>query len=222
MAIIENTVPIKPLNMMVAMKDGQFEDFIGIWHKFIPDHFCDEIIDCFNEIVEEWDALGVNQLNIEQEYAVWDGTAQFGAKNMGRYDKQILFNYANGKKTNEVQQYLTACVGDYCREYGQLQSLKLMNSDIKMQMTPPGGGYHVWHYESGDFNCKHRELVWMIYLNDLPDGEGETEFLYQRRKIKPEKGTVVIWPAGMTHVHKGNTVMTTDKYILTGWYVQVA
>ena len=51
-------------------------------------------------------------------------------------------------------------------------------------------------------------------------GEGETEFLYQRKRFQPKKGTVVIWPAGMTHVHKGNTVLTTDKYILTGWYIK--
>ena len=62
----------------------------------------------------------------------------------------------------------------------------------------------------------------MIYLNDVPDGEGETEFLYQRRRIKPTKGTVVIFPAGYTHVHKGNTMFTTDKYILTGWYIKTA
>lgn len=65
-----------------------------------------------------------------------------------------------------------------------------------------------------------RELTWMIYLNDMPDGDGETEFLYQRRRIKPTAGTVVIWPAGYTHVHKGNTVFSQDKYILTGWYIK--
>jgi hypothetical protein len=60
----------------------------------------------------------------------------------------------------------------------------------------------------------------MIYLNDMPDGEAETEFFHQRRRIKPTAGTVVIWPAGFTHTHKGNTVLTQDKYILTGWYIK--
>ena len=60
----------------------------------------------------------------------------------------------------------------------------------------------------------------MIYLNDIDDG-GETEFLYQKRRIKPQKGTVVIFPAGMTHVHKGNLVMGEQtKYIVTGWYIK--
>ena len=55
----------------------------------------------------------------------------------------------------------------------------------------------------------------------MPDGEAETEFLYQKRRIKPETGTLLIWPAGMTHVHRGNTVFTKDKYILTGWYFKL-
>ena len=62
----------------------------------------------------------------------------------------------------------------------------------------------------------------MIYLNDMPEGEAETEFLYQKKRVGPTRGTVVIWPAGMTHVHRGNPVYTQDKYILTGWYYKVS
>ena len=98
---------------------------------------------------------------------------------------------------------------------------KFISEDCKMQKTPPGGGYHMWHYENSGFGHHARELVWAIYLNDMPEGEAETEFLYQRRRIQPTAGTVVVWPASMTHVHKGNTVFTQDKYILTGWYIRV-
>jgi len=226
MALIDKkqTQPVKPLSMMVSMKDGHFDDFIGVWKKFVPDYFCEELIDKFDEIENEWDALGFKQQEISEEYAVWDGTAQFSSnKNLGRDDKQILLNYADSKRTYGVNQYLTACFNDYCRTYGQLQNIHMMNPDIKMQKTEEGGGYHQWHYESGAFDMKNRELVWMIYLNDLDDDAGgETEFLYQKRRIKPEKGTLVIFPAGLTHVHKGNTVLSGTKYILTGWFIQVA
>ena len=60
----------------------------------------------------------------------------------------------------------------------------------------------------------------MIYLNDIEEG-GETEYQYQLRRIKPTTGTVVMFPAGMTHVHKGNLVMGQEnKYIVTGWYIK--
>ena len=59
-------------------------------------------------------------------------------------------------------------------------------------------------------------MAWMVYLNDVEEG-GETEFLYQKRKVKPKKGTILIWPGGYTHLHRGNPPMS-DKYIATGWW----
>ena len=83
-------------------------------------------------------------------------------------------------------------------------------------MTPPGGGYHVWHDENtgGDYS---RVAVWMVYLNDAFDG-GETEFLYYKRRIQPKAGTLLIWPAGLTHAHRGGLVTSGNKYIITGWF----
>jgi len=42
--------------------------------------------------------------------------------------------------------------------------------------------------------------------------------LYQKRRVKPEQGTICIFPAGFTHVHRGNPPLSGDKYIATGWY----
>jgi hypothetical protein len=57
----------------------------------------------------------------------------------------------------------------------------------------------------------------MTYLNDVTDG-GETEWEYQKIKIKPEKGLTVIWSADYTFSHRGITSLTQTKYITTGWY----
>ena len=44
----------------------------------------------------------------------------------------------------------------------------------------------------------------MVYLNDIPLGNGgATDFLSQKISIQPKKGTLLLWPAGYTHVHKG-------------------
>lgn len=82
------------------------------------------------------------------------------------------------------------------------------------------GGYHHWHSEIYPQNASceslHRVLLWMVYLNDVAEG-GETEFLYQRRKIAPKQGRLVIAPAGFTHTHRGNVAVSNDKYIATSW-----
>ena len=46
--------------------------------------------------------------------------------------------------------------------------------------------------------------------------QGETEFLYQKQRIKPVEGRVVIFPGSFTHLHRGNPPLNI-KYIATGW-----
>ena len=59
--------------------------------------------------------------------------------------------------------------------------------------------------------------MFMTYLNDVNDG-GETEFHFQQMKVKAVKGKTVIWPTDFTHLHRGITSPTQEKYIATGWY----
>lgn len=82
------------------------------------------------------------------------------------------------------------------------------------------GGYPYWHSEISpkietDDNL-HRVLLWTIYLNDGFD-EGETEFLFQQRKIVPKTGSLLFAPAGFTHTHRGNMPQRGHKYIATSW-----
>ena len=82
------------------------------------------------------------------------------------------------------------------------------------------GGYPHWHSEIYPLDetgeTLHRVLLFTYYLNDVPEA-GETEFVYQNRKIAPKRGTLIIAPAGFTHTHRGNTPVGGDKYILTSW-----
>lgn len=199
----------KDLLFPVEKMNGDFQDFIGVWDNFFPPQLCDNIIDFANKIVEQH--AGNSQL-------VGAGNKQFANKGKtGRHDTQVFLTDYDTELCNKVNEYLTCCLSHYCEEYSHLKQVNLFSYIIKCQITPPGGGYHVWHYESMSYESASRELVWTVYLNDLPDGEAETEFLYQKRRIKPKKGRICIFPAGMTHVHRGNTVFTHDKYILTGW-----
>lgn len=82
------------------------------------------------------------------------------------------------------------------------------------------GGYPYWHSEQypapDQGEALHRALLWTIYLND-GFAEGETEFLYQQRKVVPKTGALLIAPAGFTHTHRGNRPRGGDKYIATSW-----
>lgn len=94
-----------------------------------------------------------------------------------------------------------------------------INESFNIQRYFPNQGFHKWHTERNcaDGSNPFRHLVFMTYLNDVTDG-GETEFLHQELKLKPEKGLTILWPADWTHVHRGIPSPTQTKYIITGWY----
>ena len=92
-----------------------------------------------------------------------------------------------------------------------------INREIKIQRYAPGKWYKEWHCENnGHKMFINRHLVYMTYLHDI-QVNGETEFLYQKLKVKPEKGLTLIWPADWTHQHKGCVAEIEEKYIITGW-----
>jgi hypothetical protein len=82
------------------------------------------------------------------------------------------------------------------------------------------GNYNYWHSEiypqAGANDALHRNLLFIIYLNDVEEG-GETDFFYQEKSIRPKAGTMIIAPCGFTHTHKGNVPVSCDKYVLTSW-----
>lgn len=87
-----------------------------------------------------------------------------------------------------------------------------------IQRTNPGEHYH-WHIDGGSHEFSQRQLVAIWYLNDVQGPGGETEFLFQDVKIRPEQGKLVLFPPFWTHEHRGVTLRKGVKYIATTWVV---
>lgn len=107
------------------------------------------------------------------------------------------------------------------RALGQLAMACLRPGAVNLQWYAAGeGGYPYWHCElyPRDPQCEtlHRHLLWTVYLNDGFDA-GETEFLFQRRKVVPRAGDLLIAPTAFTHTHRGNRPEGGDKFIATSW-----
>jgi hypothetical protein len=187
--------------------EGIHHNFIGIYNNVISKERCQDIIN----------KMELHMDNNPSE--IRNGKEQFPNGDVGRKDYQIFANKVFGNISREINGVLDECVKVYSDEFFVLKNINgIRSDDVKLQMTPPKGGYHVWHCEA---DCKlhgDRVLAWTLYLNDIPDGEGETEFLWQGVRIKPKAGTLCIFPAAFTHTHRGNPVYSCNKYIATGWY----
>tara|TARA_R100000388_G_C7232712_1_gene155734 strand:- start:118 stop:747 length:630 start_codon:yes stop_codon:yes gene_type:complete len=179
--------------------------FIGEYKNALTNKFCDLLVNFADRVV---DGSGDSIREDPESY----GHANY------RKDWALFIN-DDPKKQRIVNEALDACLKNYTDEYmGVYYSGKVISIYQKLQVSPPTGGFHGWHCEHSGFESMERVLAWMFYLNDMPDGEGETEFLHQRCRIKPEKGKCVIFPASFTHTHRANPPLTQNKYILTGWW----
>lgn len=193
-----------------------YEDngFIGVFRGVYPEGFCEHLTQEFDAL--EANSVGSNRLNSDGDPAhnKNDYQISFGATHHN-------LQWFNGAEPQQLFfQGLQRCYDEYARTYSVLTDNVLCASIMKMQRTPPGGGYHLWHGEQGPRDHATRVLVYMLYLNDLDADEGgETEFLYLRKRFRPTANTMLIWPASYTHTHRGNTVLgNKSKYIITGWF----
>ncbi|HEY3299156.1 MAG TPA: 2OG-Fe(II) oxygenase [Methylophilaceae bacterium] len=87
---------------------------------------------------------------------------------------------------------------------------------FNIQKYNAGGHFAHVHSERTDITSLHRLFAFMTYLNDDFEG-GNTHFIHQQHRVKPEKGKTLIWPAEWTHAHAGEVVTEGSKYIVTGW-----
>lgn len=190
------------------------QDFIGTYTGVFEEGFCSHLISEFERNVGQ--GAGSDRLQSE------------GSPKHMKDDHQLFFNGKNldfepfngGRVIDLFFDGLQRCYQSYADQYSVIQDGRISTSSMKMQRTSPGGGYHVWHCEQGNGDHASRALVYMLYLNTLTDAQcGETEFLYQERRIQPVENTMLLWPAAFTHAHRGNPVYRDGtKYIVTGWF----
>jgi len=189
------------------------ENFIRVYKNAYSAEYCNEVIEYFEKLIAA--GFGRTRKELENISRRLKDDISFHVTEQG-------FNKSFDFSTVDVsipffnifwEQYYPDYVSNFpiLEDYGRHTVYK-----IKVQKTIPGGGYHVWHSEVANKEYNHRIAAFTLYLNDIEEG-GETEFLYQGLRIKPEQGTLVIWPSGYTHTHRGNPPLKETKYILTGW-----
>ena len=127
--------------------------------------------------------------------------------------------YPNSKNET-IQKYINFLMGalkNYQEMYDSFTSHVGFAEAFNIQHYEPNEGFLNWHCERSMSQSHQRALVFMTYLNDVPDGGG-TEFAYYPDfKINAKKGYSLIWPTDFTHTHRG-VISQHEKYIATGWF----
>jgi len=190
-------------------------DFIEMYSEVFPEGFCKHLIENFQH--HKNSGAGGDRRSLENAPAQRkDDYAMF-------YDVRIqnILDFEGQNSFDIFWESLQKSYDQYSEKFSILKNCNIKAHEIKMQEISSGQGYHIWHHEKDSSpRVIRRCLTYMVYLNTLPDeANGETEFLYQQRRIKPVENTLVIWPADFTHPHRGNPVYgEATKYIVTGWF----
>jgi hypothetical protein len=196
---------------MLATNEINLDDSLCIGGWYIDTKVCDNLIKYFEESeLKEAGKFGSGEGFVDLE--VKDSTDIY----LERED--LLASPVLGEYISEVFKALEEFKNLY--PYSTLGLAAWgFNPQINLKRYIPGQAYHGWHCERPNTTpgINERHLSFLTYLNDVTDG-GETEFLHQGIKIKPERGLTVISGCDWTAVHRGLPSPTETKYIASGWF----
>jgi len=179
-------------------------DFIAVYDEVYTENQC-------KKLVSYIDKLKDNSILLNEAEAS-NGKIEHFTLNMGhRYDLPAWSWIGT-----EINENMQICINHYLKEFPPLGSNRFLINDFKIKKIPEGGGFHNWHFEDNNIHNSNRYFVVQIYLNDNFEG-GETEFLYINKRIQAKEGSLIIFPSGYTHTHRGNPPIGGTKYIIGSW-----
>ena len=183
--------------------------FIGSWN-ILNDELCNKIINFFKNN-PQLQKRGVTTGNTVNEEVKKTTDITINPNSLKGKDHEIFITYFN---------QLNECFLDYKEQFPFLKTFikKIGIGPFNIQKYSPGDHFSRLHSERTSVNTLHRLFAWMTYLNDVKDEDGgTTDFDYYKIRVKPEKGTTLIWPAEWTHAHYGSVLKSGEKFIITGW-----
>tara|TARA_B100000949_G_C14285861_1_gene454174 strand:- start:2006 stop:2599 length:594 start_codon:yes stop_codon:yes gene_type:complete len=187
---------------LIELKEGSF---IFEFNDSLSKDKCDEIIKRFENSSDQHYQGRIGQ-NLKEDTSIKKSTDMvISGKDEWKDIDELLFT-SLAKALSRVKKQFEFFNGPF-KDVG-----------YAVQRTKSGEYYH-WHVDSGSHQFSDRQLVAIWYLNDIEGPGGETEFLNQAVKIKPETGKLILFPPFWTHEHRGVKLQKGVKYIATTWIV---
>lgn len=195
----------QPASLLTTMVEAKQNSFIFEKQNALSADFCEDVMQRFEQ-------------HGEDQYAGRIGQQANEDAGIKRSTDIVVSGKAHW---HDVDRALFKSLGFAIREFRQ--QYPFFNGSFKdmgygLQRTDPGEFYH-WHIDGGSHEFSQRQLVAIWYLNDVAGPGGETEFLFQDIKIKPEQGKLLLFPPFWTHEHRGVELQEGLKYIATTWVV---
>ena len=176
-------------------------DYCVYIENHMPIKICDDLVDLFESVPSnKWNKT-FNRSSGRPRFTEFDITKE---------------SNLNEELYRNICKYLIKAVEDYRTKVKFFSTwntinLNFQNIRIKRYLSEDAEQFDFHVDVANDIN-EGRYLSFQWYLNDVADG-GETEFV--NFKIKPKKGTLLMFPPMWMFPHKGNSLNSGRKYILS-------
>ena len=158
---------------------------------------------------------------------IFDGKTPESGKTHGRNNHGFMLSRYRQEPLVELLGTEVHRVGfEFLERYGKdvpLIGYNLIN-DLPVQANfyyrryGVGDNYH-WHVDKTHKPTHELVISILIYLNDNFEG-GHTKFLIEKLKVKPKKGSVLMFPCGPHYIHKSSVITSGNKHVLWNCFSQ--
>ena len=192
----------------------EYKEFIGIYDESIPIELCNDFVNNYEEAKKNSTIMDLSTPNEKQ---IIENTHPLYRDDEAAFVAPLYSTIYPRPPVGAYFKFLSECFRCYRERYSIEFKGVIYNDIFKIHKVRKSEGYHEWHYEKASPESIDRLMVYMTYL-EVPKEGGETEFLHQSLRIKPIVGRTLIWPAGYTHMHRGNPPLDGEKMYITGWF----
>lgn len=174
------------------------ENFIRVYDDVIADEFCDELVQKFED-------------NIDDTFEV-EGPSTYKFRELRLLDHLEKFEH----DANVLKDVFLGSVERYkqdCNIKPEMFPINVGYENFRMKRyMPDNGDQFDDHVDVGDYLSARRFLVFFLYLSD--NEAGHTEFPQMDVSVQPKKGRLLVFPPLWTYLHAGRPPVKTPKYIV--------
>jgi prolyl 4-hydroxylase len=192
----------------------EYKDFIGIYDESIPIELSEMFVVNYEEAKKNRTIIDLTK---ENETKVIEHLDPLKRMDEVAFVTPLFSTIYPRPPVDAYFKFLNKCLKRYVEKYGIEFKGTVYNDIFKIHKVRKSEGFHSWHYERAIPSTIDRIMAYMTYL-EAPKEGGETEFLHQSLRIKPIVGRTLIWPAGYTHMHRGNPPIDGEKMYITGLF----
>ena len=190
-----------------------FRELIWVKEQSLSEDFCNQIIDKFEtDPYKKAGEVDQNNPRVDKNLKITIDTT-ITHRIAWREEDEVLYK-ALGKALYEYEIYLQKTSKGKWNLHPS-DGYQVKDTGYMVQKYEPNGFYN-WHHDWCMNEGWSRIYTYIWYINTIKEEDGGwTEFI-DGTKIQPKVGSILLFPATWTYVHRGYTTKV-PKYIVTGW-----